>query len=401
MKKLKGIFIIIFVFLLSILNLNSKAYSTNDFYIDIPDYYEKIENNSFAYMNFNSIQGIMLDEDFIENGNKEYYKVNKKNLELIVDSLNHGKFMENGYQISFSVIDSKIAKFGEGNYKGFYIRTKINTDIISVYADYYAIPTDNKLCSLIIYSDSIDYLETTEVEDIVSSWKIHRYNYYTVEKILPIIAIFVIIILAVIFILSKRKKNINSIDNYKGDKKQELNSLDFDEYNVGYSGNIENVTNTNSNELKTPTTNDREQKDKKINTKKEYLLPMRWYNFYGFIKLPIEIAILISSLCMYCSILFEYNFFVGIFIVFISIIQLIYMIYLINIMSSKKKNGLNYITGWLCIETLMISLITTLDRNDFNVLILLMSICLYTLIWFLPNYTYFKKREYIFETEGK
>lgn len=401
MKKLKGIFIIIFVFLLSILNLNSKAYSTNDFYIDIPDYYEEIENNSFAYMNLNSVQGIILDEDFIENGNEKYYKVNKKNLDLAVDSLNYDKFVKNGYQMKFSVIDSKIAKFGEENYKGFYIRTKINTDIISIYADYYAVPVGNKVYSLMIYADSVDYLETTEVENIVDSWKIHRYNYYTVEKILPLMAILIIIVLAVIFILSKRKKNTNGIDNYKKinkDKKQEFNSLDFDEYNVGYSGNIENINDINLNESNNFTTNTRE---KEANSKKEYLLPMRWYNFYGFIKLPIEIAILISSLCMYCNILFDYNFFVGILIMLISIIQLIYMIYLINVMSSKKKNGLNYITGWLCVETLMVSLYTTLNTNNFNMLVFLMSICLYTLIWFLPNYTYFKKREYIFEMEDK
>ena len=74
MKKLKGIFIIIFVFLLSILNLNSKAYSTNDFYIDIPDYYEKSDYNTFIYSSSSNVRYINIRKEYIENTNSVKYK---------------------------------------------------------------------------------------------------------------------------------------------------------------------------------------------------------------------------------------------------------------------------------------------------------------------------------------
>ena len=343
---------------------------------------------------------------FVKNISKILIVLNiiKNGLEAITSRYDQDTHSFKGYKFYLSTIESQILKAGHDNLKCFYLKSTSNINNIKLIVEQYFFVSNDSVYILTIGANDSTYLRSTEAKQLLESFRIYEYYQIDAMTVIPIVGIICAILFIIVFILSKRKKNTSNTDNYKRinkDKKQVLNSLDFDEYNVGYSGNTENINDTNSNELKEPITNAKVKEDKKINTKKEYLLPMRWYNFYGFVKLPIGIAILISSLCMYCNILFEYNFFVGIFIVLISVIQLIYMIYLINIMSSKKKNGFNYITGWLGIETLMISLITTLNTNNFNMLVLLMSICLYTLIWFLPNYTYFKKREYIFEMEDK
>lgn len=325
----------------------------------------------------------------------------KNGLEAITSRYNQDTHSFKGYKFYLSTIESQILKAGHDNLKCFYLKSTSNINNIKLIVEQYFFVSNDSVYILTIGANDSTYLRSTEAKQLLESFRIYEYYQIDAMTVISIVGIICAILFIIVFILSKRKKNTNGIDNYKKinkDKKQEFNSLDFDEYNVGYSGNIENINDINLNKSNNFTTNTRE---KEANSKKEYLLPMRWYNFYGFIKLPIEIAILISSFCMYCNILFDYNFFVGILIMLISIIQLIYMIYLINVMSSKKKNGLNYITGWLCIETLMISLYTTLNTNNFNMLVFLISICLYTLIWFLPNYTYFKKREYIFEMEDK
>ena len=390
MKKLTSIILVVLIFLISIMTLNSKAYSTNDFSIDIPSYYQYSGEDSFVSYEGNAV--IIETNPF---DTSEDFKYTQDNLNRLTSLIKES--YQEYYGITSNIIDSQVVKFSDNKYKGFYLRSSVTISGNTFFADQYIVVSGNYVYSLTIMTlNSTNYLNSEEAKSIVNSFTINNFepidNSIAFVEVLHVLSVIILCILVIVFV-------IKIIDNKKHSQKEEIN---FDEYNVGNSGHIENTVNTNSNELKSSTINDKEQReDKKINTKKEYLLPMRWYNFYGFIRLPIGIAILIINLCMNFNMLFEYNFLTGILILFITIIQLIYMIYLINIMSSKKKNGLNYITGWLCIETLMISSITILDRNDFNVLILLMSICLYTLIWFLPNYTYFKKREYIFETEDK
>lgn len=123
---------------------------------------------------------------------------------------------------------------------------------------------------------------------------------------------------------------------------------------------------------------------------------MNWYNFYGFIKLPIGIAFGIIDLIIILSMMSQ-NILMGLISIFIDIVQIGYMIFLINVMSNKPKDGFSYIFAWLIVETLVMGIKTTLQSPSPITQTFIISTLIATIIWFLPNYVYFNKRRKIFE----
>lgn len=128
-------------------------------------------------------------------------------------------------------------------------------------------------------------------------------------------------------------------------------------------------------------------------------LPMRWYKFYNYVRLPLGIALGIYDLLLVLS-WFSLSPSIVIIAIIIDLIQIVYMFYLINIMKNKTKDGFTYIIIWLLIETFAIGLKTTVDAYIPDIYTFVFATCVGTLVWFWPNFVYFNKRKYIF-TEDK
>lgn len=128
-------------------------------------------------------------------------------------------------------------------------------------------------------------------------------------------------------------------------------------------------------------------------------LPMRWYKFYNYVRLPLGIAFGIYDLLLVLS-WFSLSPTIGIIGIIICLFQIIYLSYLLNIMNKKLKNGFTYIVIWLIIETFFMGLNITLNAPVIDMPTFFFSIIVGILVWFWPNYVYFNKRKYVF-TEDK
>lgn len=122
------------------------------------------------------------------------------------------------------------------------------------------------------------------------------------------------------------------------------------------------------------------------NSEKNKEIPMKWYKFWNYVKLPS--FIIINWLNFFSSIDESMN----------PITLLIFSLYIWYVMSSmynKRKNCFTHIKIILVFETIAWSIAITDNINpDFFLNLFIFIILL--VVWFLPNYVYFNKRKDIF-----
>ena len=209
MKKFKrGIFIIISILLFFMIFVSGAiAYSTSDYSIDIPSYYEKVEGGNFSYT-IGEIRYINIQKEYLEEPNK--YKYNKKGLDAIISRYNYNTYAIRGYKIQLSIVDSNVGRSGKKNYKCFYLRSTSALRDIPLVLDQYLYIFDNEIYILTIGANDTTYLRSTEAKNIIDSFEIYNYNTATIVNVLlPVVGIIVVIIFTIFFILSQRRKNLN------------------------------------------------------------------------------------------------------------------------------------------------------------------------------------------------
>ena len=123
-------------------------------------------------------------------------------------------------------------------------------------------------------------------------------------------------------------------------------------------------------------------------------LPMNWYKFFTYFRLPIGIALGTFSLLFgYNYSLFLYNKIAfGIYLInlalFIICCVTLYMLHI------KNKNAMFAVSLQLIVECISISLNSI--QYSHNIFSIIISFIFIIAIWFVPNYIYFKKRKQIF-----
>ena len=122
-------------------------------------------------------------------------------------------------------------------------------------------------------------------------------------------------------------------------------------------------------------------------------IPMLWYNFFTYVRLPLGIIISIFSLFLYNYSLFVYNkIALGFF--FISIAMIIFYCTTLYMLHTKNKDSMIYIVIQLILECISVSINSI--NYSYNILYGIICFVLVFAIWFIPNYIYFKKRKNIF-----
>lgn len=130
----------------------------------------------------------------------------------------------------------------------------------------------------------------------------------------------------------------------------------------------------------------------KVVSEKNNILPMNWYNFFTYFRLPLGIVLNTYTLFTYNYSSFVYNKIeLGIF--FINIALIILLVLSFYMLHKRMKNTMTCIIILLLVECL--SIIGNCI-NSFNVLTYIVITFITFVIWFIPNYIYFKKREDIF-----
>lgn len=118
-------------------------------------------------------------------------------------------------------------------------------------------------------------------------------------------------------------------------------------------------------------------------------LPLRWFKFYTYVRIPIAIFVAISLIV---SIETNPR---GLFEIYLMEAMLILMViyYAILFYALHKRLSLGWMLNWVAIvsDTLIAPIGHAKFLGAYLVAVILMS-----LVWFLPNYIYFKKRRYFF-----
>lgn len=215
MKIKRGIVLFIIsnlVFLILFFTTYSNAYSTSDYSIDIPYNYTNQGDGSFVGATGQPYISILTEKD----ASFEYWKYEKEYLKILEDffvqHMNDELFkaVPSVYDYSFKVIDSKITKFTDNNYKCFYLNFKLNIETYSIYAKYYAVFTADNVMYSIVVSGTEEVLNSKEVQDIINSFEIKNYipkdssTVLSFDTIATICAGVIILLVAILYIMKKR-----------------------------------------------------------------------------------------------------------------------------------------------------------------------------------------------------
>ena len=111
-------------------------------------------------------------------------------------------------------------------------------------------------------------------------------------------------------------------------------------------------------------------------------LRMSWFYFYTYVRLPIAVIISLANLLNVASNLYT----------LISVLYIAVLILVIYGHTKRKLWGWNLNLTLLVFETLFYSL--SYHKGDIIQTFILFII--FALLWFLPNYIYFKKRIHLF-----
>lgn len=122
-------------------------------------------------------------------------------------------------------------------------------------------------------------------------------------------------------------------------------------------------------------------------------LPINWYKFFTYFRLPIGIALGIFSLASYNYSSFVYNkIALGNFLINIAII--IFAGIALYMLHTKNKESMVFVVIQLIVEC--ISICTNSVYYSNNILSSIISLIFIVIIWFIPNYIYFNKRRKLF-----
>lgn len=124
-------------------------------------------------------------------------------------------------------------------------------------------------------------------------------------------------------------------------------------------------------------------------------LPMNWFNFWQYFRLPVGFVISILNL------LFSYesmtmNFF-ALVILLINIFLIILIGSTLYAFSLRKRSGYYMILTLLPLQTawnIFVSAFDTFDLTNFYVFLILLAF--FSIVWICPNYIYFQKRKDFF-----
>ncbi len=160
-KVLASIVFLVVIFDLIIMGQGVKAYSNDDFSIDIPSTYKSSGTNVWGKSNGDNInvQINSYDEDITESLDKYF--------EDIIEEIEK--------EDMYSSIDTKeIIKITKNDYKCAHITAKLSG--YSLYADQYLILSDKNVYTITFTSSSKSYFSSDEAEDILDSFTIKDYK---------------------------------------------------------------------------------------------------------------------------------------------------------------------------------------------------------------------------------
>lgn len=207
----------------------------------------------------------------------------------------------------------------------------------------------------------------------------------------------------IMYFYSKNKKGklYNKVNNKvkyikqkfkRTSKKNQPSNYQNAHIKIGYSPSIDVLkVNTIHQDNQNKEHNRKEYKEKNEanngeNNQKNKGLPMKWYKFWNYVKLPS--FIIINWLNFFASIDVSMN-------AFTLLTFSLYIWYVMSSMYNKRKNCFTHIKMILVFETIAWSIAITDNINpDFFLNLFIFIILL--VVWFLPNYVYFNKRKDIF-----
>lgn len=274
MKKFKrGIFIIISILLFFMIFVSEViGYSTNDYSIDIPSYYEKVEDGNFSYLGSDVLYNVNIQIEYL--GDTENFKYTQENLEALESDVNNQGFYVNGYYCNFFVIDTDITTFGKSNYKCFYLHSITTISNLSFFADQYFVVSGDYGYLLTVISNDSDYLESSEAKNIVKSFNIKNFKPVDGTMLLlnnVLIAVASTVVLTLIAILIMK-----FIDSRR--KRYDNEPINLDEYNIGnpqiefYDDNFKSIE-TNENYQDTNSKKEIKQEDSALYEEQNDYIP--------------------------------------------------------------------------------------------------------------------------------
>ena len=195
--------VIIYIVLLFIIGTYNElfAYSNSLYEINIPSTYSEIGENNFTDSQGNSVNLVISSFSYSDG---ELYTI--KNLDSIVDKLyeefdeykmnfkeelkqQYGSYLSDEdieeYLKSFtlkSIIDREVVSFTKNNYKCFHILSNYSFGDTDLYIDQYQVVSGNQLYTLTITTGQKEYLESSEVKNIVKSFTIKNFVEYQAES---------------------------------------------------------------------------------------------------------------------------------------------------------------------------------------------------------------------------
>lgn len=129
-------------------------------------------------------------------------------------------------------------------------------------------------------------------------------------------------------------------------------------------------------------------------------LPLNWYKFYRYFRLPVSIIFgILSCIGLFSN---DMDFWPEATFIFAIIFILLILFYIIVLLLFDYKIGYLLNNILIIIEIVLYSINCTLGiQNSLNtvnnVLIYMLTyILIFGVIWGIPNYIYFKKRKYLF-----
>lgn len=134
-------------------------------------------------------------------------------------------------------------------------------------------------------------------------------------------------------------------------------------------------------------------------------LPMNWWTFWQYVRFPLSIIAMVVNIIDYLP-----NLEVNTINIFIFLIDFLFFTFMCTtyyyFYMQNNKIGYNFVNTYLVIESIyfpLVNSITAIENVDYTAtlmdfaIIFVALLTIWTLIWTLPNYIYFKKRKKCFD----
>ncbi len=142
----------------------AKAYSNDDFSMELPSEYKSFGTNGWRKSNGDNVNVQVRDHDAKEIKGS----LDKALKDLLDETCNSGMY---------SKIETKeVSKFTKNKYKGIHIVAEAKVSGISAYVEQYAFISDKKIYVITFSSTSKDYFTSDEAESIIDSFTIPNYK---------------------------------------------------------------------------------------------------------------------------------------------------------------------------------------------------------------------------------